>query len=112
MDGSRSDESLGLYRKMNPYTKFLRNALGEIDVFSKTQKGKEWNGDWYKRIKELVTKAADENQERAEEYIDMISWYVVDSGPIGCRFAPSIDKAQGAIIKARRQREINKHKKD
>ena len=97
---------------MNPYTKLLKASLSEIDDFSKTQKGKEWNDSWYKRTKVLVEKAAEEeSQDRAEELMDMISWCIVDSGPLGSGFVPSIDKAQEALIKARHQREINKHKK-
>ena len=97
---------------MNPYTKLLNTSLREIEEFSKTEKGKEWDSEWYTRIKDLVVKAAKEmNQEQAEELMDMISWIIVDSGPLGCAFSPSIDNAQEALIKVRRQREINKHKK-
>lgn len=87
---------------MNPYTEMLKASLSEIDEFSKTEKGKEWNDDWYKRIKELIVKAAEEkDQDRAEELMDMVMWGIVDSGPLGCGFAPSIDKAQEALIKVR-----------
>ena len=97
---------------MNPYTELLKTSLSEIDEFSKTEKGKGWNKYWYKSIKELVVKAAEEkNQDRAEEIMDMVSWVIVDSGPLGCGFAPSIDKAQEALIKVRQHREINKNKK-
>ena len=88
---------------MNQYTKLLNNSLREIKEFSKTEKGKVWDTEWYARIKDLVVKAAREtNQERAEELLDIISRIIVDSGPLG--FAPSLDRVQEALIKVRRQR--------
>lgn len=58
---------------MNPYTELLKAPLSEFYEFSKTQKGKEWNDDWYKRIKDLVVQAVEENQDRAEELMGLIS---------------------------------------
>ena len=95
---------------MNQYTKLLNNSLREIDEFFKTEKGKEWDIEWYTRIKTLIVKAAQEtNQGQAEKLLDMILWTIVDSGPLG--FAPSLDHAQEMLVKVNRQREISKHKK-
>ena len=97
---------------MNPYTKLLNSSLAEIDEFSLSEKGRQWDSLWYGQIKELIAKAALEpNQDRAEELMDMVSWCIVDSGPIGCDFAPSINQAQEALIKERRRRDIDIHKK-
>ena len=97
---------------MNPYTELLKASLEEIDQFSRSEDGYEWKQEWYNQLKALVTKAANESrQERAEELMDMISWSIVDSGPLGKGFAPSIDQAQEALIKVRKQRDINIHKK-
>ncbi len=98
--------------KMNQYSKLLQKSLKEIDIFSQSENGDNWSTDWYVNIKILVINASTENdQERAEELLDMVTWSIVDSGPLGCDFAPSIDQAQEALVKVRRQREINKHKK-
>ncbi|MET0006120.1 MAG: hypothetical protein ABW087_21180 [Candidatus Thiodiazotropha sp.] len=97
---------------MNPYSQLLDSALEEIEEFSRTDEGVEWEIKWYKRIMELVAKASREiDHERAEELMDMVSWCIVDSGPQVLAFAPSLNAAQEALVKARRQREIEKHKR-
>ena len=97
---------------MNPYSKLLEQTLSEIEAYSESYKGKEWPQDWYVRMKELITKAASEkNQNRAEELIDMVSWSIIDSGPFDLNFAPSFNYVQEALVRARTQREISKHKK-
>ena len=97
-------------KDMNRYSKLLENSLNEIETYSSSIKGKEWSQDWYRRIMELIRKAAlENNQGRAEELIDMVSWYIVDSGPFDLNFCPSISVAQEAVLIARRQREPGKH---
>jgi hypothetical protein len=97
---------------MNPYSELLKVSLTEIDNFALSEKGSEWDAGWYSQLKELVSKAARESsQDRAEGLMDMVSWCIVDSGPIGCDFAPSINQAQEALIKVRRKREIDSDKK-
>jgi hypothetical protein len=97
---------------MNSYSELLKVSLTEIDEFALSEKGSDWDAAWYSQLKELVFRAARESsQDRAEELMDMVSWCVVDSGPIGCGFAPSINQAQEALIKVRRKREIDSHKK-
>ena len=96
---------------MNRYTQLLESSLAEIAKFAKTEKGMEWDGDWYKQLSGLIEKASKEaDQQRAEEIMDMASWCIVDSGPIGSGFAPSFNAAQEALVKARRHREIEKRK--
>ena len=97
---------------MNPYTELLNSSITEIDEFALSEKGREWDASWFSQVKELVSKAAlESSQDRAEVLMDMVSWSIVDSGPIGCGFAPSINQAQEALIKVRRNREIDSHKK-
>jgi hypothetical protein len=97
---------------MNPYSELLKISLSEIDEFTLSEKGSEWDLGWYSQLKELVANAAQESsQDRAEELMDMVSWCIVDSGPIGCGFAPSINQAQEVLIKVRRKREIDRHEK-
>ena len=99
-------------KNMNPYSELLEQSLCEIEAYSSSHKGKEWSQDWYTRIKELIKKAASENnQNRAEELIDMALWFIVDSGPFDLNFAPSINLVQEAMLNARRLREIEKCKK-
>ena len=97
---------------MNRYTQLLERSLAEIAEFSKSEKGMEWDADWYKQLSGLIEKASKEtDQQRAEEIMDMASWCIVDSGPLGLGFAPSFNAAQEALVKARSQREIEKHKR-
>ena len=43
-------------------------TISEIDDFAKTEAGKEWESSWYDDLKQLVLRAASENNpERAEE---------------------------------------------
>lgn len=95
---------------MNPYSELLTVSLTEIDDFALSEKGSDWDSGWYRQLKELVSKAAQESsQNRAEELMDMVSWCIVDSGPMDSGFAPSINQAQKALIKLRRTREIYSH---
>ena len=97
---------------MNRYTQLLEISLAEIAEYSRSEKGMERDSDWYKQISGLIEKASKEtDQQRAEEIMDMASWCIVDSGPLGLGFAPSFHAAQEALVKARRQHEIEKHKR-
>jgi len=52
----------------NSFTSLLNQSISEIDDFAKTEAGKEWESSWYDDLKQLVLRAASENNpERAEE---------------------------------------------
>lgn len=88
---------------MNSYSKTLSPAFGEIDSFQKTEEGKKWDAGWYQRIQDLVTKTKEEKtDEGAERYLDMVLHCIVDSGPLGKGFAPSIDQAADAMQRKRK----------
>lgn len=83
---------------MNSYTKSLMNAIKEIHDFAETDEGKKWDKHWYEQIIALVEKIKIQNtDEQAERYLDMLLHGIVDSGPLGKGFAPSIDAAAGAM---------------
>lgn len=88
---------------MNSYSKTLNSAFAEIDSFEKTDEGKKWDSGWYQQIRDLVTKTKEENtDDGAERYLDMLLHCIVDSGPLGKGFAPSINQAADAMQRKRK----------
>jgi|APSaa5957512622_1039677.scaffolds.fasta_scaffold102273_2 hypothetical protein len=89
---------------MNSYTEHLEPAPEEIRAFASSETGADWDEGWYQQIESLVQKAADaSDDDGAERYLDMLLWCIVDSGPLGKGFAPSIDKAADAMQRKRKQ---------
>src|SRR5437764_15308848 len=89
---------------MNSYTQPLALAVEEIRSFVASEEGKKWDSQWYQQIQDLTekTKAA-QTDEQAERYLDMLLWCIVDSGPLGKGFAPSIDIAADAMQRKRKR---------
>ncbi len=100
---------------MNSYTELLITSLREIDEYSKSENGSQWDAASYTLLKDLVAQAAAEKDPgRVEDLLDMIMWCIVDPDRVGRNFAPSppsIEKAQEIKIKIRRQREIDRNKR-
>jgi hypothetical protein len=89
---------------MNSYAQHLAPAAEEIRTFAATEEGRKWDSQWYQQIEDLTgkTKAAP-TDEAAERYLDMLLWCIVDSGPLGKGFAPSIDRAADAMQRKRKK---------
>jgi hypothetical protein len=89
---------------MNSYAPHLAPALDQIRAFAVTEEGKKWDSQWYEQIADLTekTKTASTDEE-AERYLDMLLWCIVDSGPLGKDFAPSIDIAADAMQRKRKR---------
>jgi hypothetical protein len=68
--------------------------------------GRVWGSTWYEDLKRLVLRTASESDtQRAEELLDMVSWSIVDTGPAGGEFCPSINLAQDMLVKIRLERD-------
>jgi hypothetical protein len=90
----------------NRFTTLLNNSIREMDEFADTDAGRAWESTWYEDLKRLVLRAASENDtQRAEELLDMVSWSIVDTGPAGGEFCPSINLAQDMLVKIRLERD-------
>jgi hypothetical protein len=90
----------------NRFTTLLNNSIREMDEFADTDAGRAWESAWYEDLKRLVLRAASENDtQRAEELLDMVSWSIVDTGPAGGEFCPSINLAQDMLVKIRLERD-------
>jgi hypothetical protein len=89
---------------MNSYAQHLEPAAAEIRSFASSEEGRKWDSQWYQQIEDLAakTKAAPTDEE-AERYLDMLLWCIVDSGPLGKGFAPSIDRAADAMQRKRKR---------
>ena len=89
---------------MNSYAQYLVPAADEIRAFGATEEGRKRDSQWYQQVADLAekTKAAPTDEE-AERYLDMLLWCVVDSGPVGKDFAPSIDIAADAMQRKRKK---------
>jgi hypothetical protein len=89
---------------MNSYSQHLAVAAEEIQAFAATEEGRKWDSPWYRQIADLTekTKAAPTDEE-AERYLDMLLWCIVDSGPLGKGFAPSIEVAADAMQRKRKK---------
>lgn len=93
--------------KMNSYTDILANAEHEVREFAQTEKGLQWDTEWYDQICELARRIRiQESNDDAERLMDMMMWSIVDSGPLGCGFAPSIDRAADAMQRRRKRAHI------
>ena len=89
---------------MNRYALLLADTEAEIDAFVSGPHGAQCDASWYSDIKDLVRKvAAAPSDPEAERYLDMLCWCIVDSGPLGKGFAPSIDTAADAMQRKRKQ---------
>jgi len=76
---------------LNNYSSSLKNALYEIDDFSKTQYGKQWESTWYSTIKAYVQKTVEaKSNEEAEECLGIILYMLTDSGPITVEMSKSL----------------------
>lgn len=96
---------------MNVYTELLKASLIEIDEFSKSSNGTQWDSHSYKRLQDLVEQAAAERDPaRVEDLLDMIMWSIVDPVFVGPNFAPSLDRAHAKLVEIRRRREIDRNK--
>jgi hypothetical protein len=79
-------------------------ALGEVRAFSSSDEGARWELQWYQQITDLIEKAETApTDEEAERYLDMLLWYIVDSGPVRKGFSPSIEKAADAMQRRRKK---------
>ena len=89
---------------MNSYAKSLAIAPQEIRAFAVTAEGQKWDSAWYNQILVLVAKAYSQtNDEEAEHYLDLLLHAIVDSGPVGKGFAPSIGQAADAMQRKRKR---------
>jgi len=89
---------------MNPYADILSTAAEEIRAFAATEEGRRWESQWYDRVLSLVDKVRIQpTTSEAERYLDMVMWAIVDSGPLGKGFGPSIDRAADAMQRRRKQ---------
>ena len=90
---------------MNSYSAILEPARREIDEFATGPKADHWDDAWFNMLKQQidgVISAPDDAT--AEQCLDAVGWIIVDSGPIGEGFRPSIDKALDAKQRARKRR--------
>ena len=91
-------------KSVNSYTNILAKAPQEVRAFADTDSGQRWDAGWYQSVLELTQKVADAPTEpEAERYLDMLLWCIVDSGPLGVGFAPSIDAAADAMQRRRKR---------
>jgi hypothetical protein len=89
---------------VNSYAQHLTDAVAEIRAFATTDEGRKCDSQWYEQIESLVGKVcAQTADEEAERYLDMLMWCIVDSGPLGQGFAPSIDRAADAMQRKRKR---------
>lgn len=94
---------------MNSYADILANAEQEVWVFALSEKGTQWDAQWYDRICELVGRIrTQESNDEAERLIDMLMWSIVDSGALACGFAPSIDRVADAMQRRRKRAHIDR----
>jgi hypothetical protein len=90
----------------NPFATLLNKSIREIDEFADTDAGRAWESTWYEDLKRLVLRTASESDtQRAEELLDMVSWSIVDTGPVGGGFCPSINLAQDLLVEIRLERD-------
>lgn len=90
---------------MNSYSAILEPAKREIDEFAAGPKAVHWDDDWFDTLKQRIDRViAARDDAAAEQELDAIGWIIVDSGPIGEGFGPSIDKALDAMQRARKRR--------
>lgn len=93
---------------MNTYSKLLFASITEIDRFSASGAGSQFDIDWYKDIKETIIKAAEASEDRqAEDIMELIGRSIVDSGPLTSSFAPSLDAARDAAYRKRNRKNRN-----
>ena len=89
---------------MNFYSQHLATTAEEIRAFAISEVGRKWDSQWYQQIENLTEKAkAATTDDEAERYLDMLLWCIVDSGPLGKGFAPSIDRAADAMQRKRKK---------
>lgn len=89
---------------MNSYAQHLVGAVAEVRSFASTDEGRKWDSEWYQQIESLVGKICTQTtDDEAERYLDMLMWCIVDSGPLGKGFAPSIDRAADAMQRKRKR---------
>ena len=89
---------------MNLYTQHLVGTVEEIRAFASSDEGRKYDAQWYDQIESLVSKVCiQSSDEEAERYLDMLMWCIVDSGPLGKGFAPSIDRAADAMQRKRKR---------
>lgn len=89
---------------MNSYADIIANVEEEVREFALSEKGAQWDAQWYNRISELVSQIrTQESNDEAEHLIDMLMWSIVDSGPLSCGFAPSIERVVDAMQRRRKR---------
>lgn len=94
---------------MNSYGQHLANATEEVRAFAATEEGRKWETKWYDQIVSLVDEVrAQPTDEEAERCLDMLMWAIVDSGPLGKGFAPSIGRAADAMQRKRKRQFKNR----
>lgn len=90
---------------MNSYSAILEPARREIDDFANSSKADHWDGAWFDSLKQRIDRVISAPDDAtAEQGLDAIGWIIVDSGPLGDGFGPSIDKALDAMQRARKRR--------
>jgi hypothetical protein len=83
---------------MNPYSRILANAPSEIDEFSQSKYGKQWEPSWYFKIKEHIQKAIEaESSEEAEKILRTVLHMITDSGPITAEISQSLSIAINSL---------------
>jgi hypothetical protein len=90
---------------MNSYSGILEPAKREIDEFATGSKAAHWDDAWFVALKQRIDRVISAPDDAsAEQGLDAIGWIIVDSGPLGEGFGPSIDKALDAMQRARKRR--------
>ena len=83
---------------MNFYSELLRKAFDEVGVFAASKKGAEWPSKWYEEMRCLLAiAAAEKDDKRAEQDLDIIVYSLTKSGPLDPRFSPSLSAARVAM---------------
>jgi hypothetical protein len=97
---------------MNSYASLLSPAKSEIEQFAVGIHGGQCPPEWYRQIIDLVQKTKGAStDEAAERYLDMLLWCIVDSGPLGKGFAPSVDIAADAMQRKRKRQFKERNKR-
>ena len=83
---------------MNPYSRILANAPSEIDEFSQSKYGKQWEPSWYLKIKEHIQKAIKaESSAEAEKILHTVLYMLTDSGPVAAEISQSLGIALNSL---------------
>lgn len=89
---------------MNRYTPLLHNTDAEIESFASGPDGALCGSSWYSEVKRLVQRVKEAQDDlEAEKFLDMVLWSIVDNGPLGRGFSPSIELAADAMQRKRKR---------